>query len=169
MAFQIGESCTGCTACARGCPVFAISGERGKRHEIMAIRCVECGVCGRICPGASVSDAGGKLCVPVKRPLWPKPQIDTELCSACGICVQDCTSRALSISRPTFRGDIDVHAELSAPEKCCACALCEKHCPMGAVVMVSPEPAAETRKGRGSPPEPAAGSAGRASPQEAPK
>jgi len=141
--YKIGESCTGCTACTRVCPVFAIAGERGKRHEINALRCVECGVCGRICPSAAINDSNGKSCTAVKRPLWPKPSIDPELCSACGICVQDCTPRALNICKPKFRGDIKVYAELSAPEKCVACALCEKHCPMGAVVMVSRAPAAE--------------------------
>ena len=138
MAYGIGESCTGCTVCARNCPVFAITGERKKRHEINALRCVECGVCGRVCPGGAISDSGGKICAPVKRSLWPKPRINAELCSACGICVQVCTPRALSISLPKFRGDIKVHAELSAPEKCVACALCEKHCPLGAALMRSP-------------------------------
>jgi len=142
LAYRIGESCTGCTACARNCPVFAITGERGKRHEINALRCVGCGVCGMVCPSASVIDSGGKVCVPVKRPLWPKPRFDAELCSACGICIQDCTSRALSIRPPAFRGDIKVYAELSNPGKCTGCGICEKHCPLGAVVMVSPEPAA---------------------------
>ena len=138
MPYGIGEKCTGCTACARNCPVFAITGEKLKRHEINPVRCVECGVCGRVCPSGAVSDPGGKVCSPVKRPLWQKPQIKQELCSACGICVQDCTPRALSISLPKFRGDIRVYAELSAPGKCVACGLCEKYCPQGAVVMAAP-------------------------------
>ena len=135
-AYRIGEECTGCTACSRNCPVFAISGERGKLHYINARRCVACGVCGRVCPAGAVSDSDGKICSPVKKVLWPKPRIDTELCSACGICVQDCTPHALSISKPQFKGDIKVHAELSDPGKCVACAICEKHCPLGAVTMV---------------------------------
>ena len=134
-AYRIGDECIGCTACARSCPVFAISGERGKRHYINTLRCVACGVCGRICPSGAISDSGGKTCSPVKKVLWPKPRIDTGLCSACGICVQDCTPRALSISMPLSRGDIRVHAELSDPGKCVACALCEKHCPLGAISM----------------------------------
>ena len=145
-AYVIGEGCSGCTACARACPVFAISGERGKRHEINPLRCVECGVCGRICPSGAVSDSGGKVCTMVRRSLWPKPRIEAELCSACGICVQDCTPRALSISMPKFRGDIGVHAELSVPEKCVACGICEKHCPLGAIVMVPPAAASEVQQ-----------------------
>ena len=147
-AYKIGDECTGCTACARSCPVFAITGERGKRHEINPLRCVACGVCGMICPSGAIVDGSGKLCKPVKRSLWPKPRIEGELCSACGICVLDCSFRALSISLPKSRGDIRVHAELSAPGKCVACGICEKHCPLGAVVMASPEtiPAGEVSK-----------------------
>jgi formate hydrogenlyase subunit 6/NADH:ubiquinone oxidoreductase subunit I len=137
MAFIINDECAGCTVCANLCPVFAITGDKGKRHEINQLRCVECGVCGRACPSGAVADSGGKACAHLKRPLWPKPQIDAELCSACGICVQDCTPRALSISLPKFRGDINVHAELSAPEKCVSCGICEKHCPLGAVKMTA--------------------------------
>jgi formate hydrogenlyase subunit 6/NADH:ubiquinone oxidoreductase subunit I len=57
------------------------------------------------------------------------------LCSACGICVDLCTPGALRISLPVSRGDINVHAELIAAQKCVACSLCEKHCPIGAISM----------------------------------
>jgi ferredoxin len=138
MAYTIGEECTGCTACVRNCPVFAISGERKERHSINPLRCVDCGVCGRVCPAGAVTDNGGNKCTSIERALWPKPQIDGKLCSACGICVHDCTPGALSISPPKSRGDIQVYAELSTPEKCTGCALCEKRCPLGAVVMRAP-------------------------------
>ena len=138
-AYSIGEACTGCTACARLCPVFAIAGEKGKRHEINPLRCVACGTCGRVCPGGAVFDSRGKACEAVKRSQWPKPKINPELCSACGICVQHCNPGALSISLPKSRGDIKVYAELSSPEKCVGCGLCEKHCPLGAVRMIKAE------------------------------
>jgi len=146
MAFSIGEECTGCTACVRSCPVFAIAGERGKHHEINPLRCVECGVCGRVCPGGAISDGGGKTCSPVKRSPWSRPRVDEKLCSACGICVYDCVFRALSISLPRERGDIRVYAELSGPDKCVGCGICEKHCPLGVIVMIPPQSsAAETQ------------------------
>ena len=141
-SYATSEKCTGCTACARSCPVFAITGERQARHEINSLRCVACGVCGRVCPSGAVIDGDGKVCASVKRSLWSKPRFDEKLCSACGICVHDCTHGALSISLPKERGDIRVHALLSSPEKCVACGLCERHCPLGAVVMAAPVSAA---------------------------
>ena len=39
------DKCTGCTVCARNCPVEAISGERKKEHVIDNSICVKCGKC----------------------------------------------------------------------------------------------------------------------------
>jgi alcohol dehydrogenase class IV/Pyruvate/2-oxoacid:ferredoxin oxidoreductase delta subunit len=140
LAFHITEDCIGCTACAKNCPVFAISGERGRLHVINPSRCVACGVCGRVCPKNAVPDGAGKVRAPVKRSQWPKPVINEELCSACSICVTDCTPIALRISSPRFRGDIHVHAELFEPGKCVGCGICESHCPLGAITMEAPPP-----------------------------
>jgi NADH-quinone oxidoreductase subunit F len=39
------EKCTGCTVCAKNCPVDAISGERKEVHEIHQDLCIKCGLC----------------------------------------------------------------------------------------------------------------------------
>jgi NADH-quinone oxidoreductase subunit F len=39
------EKCTGCTVCAKNCPVDAISGERKQLHHIDQDVCIQCGVC----------------------------------------------------------------------------------------------------------------------------
>jgi NADH:ubiquinone oxidoreductase subunit F (NADH-binding)/(2Fe-2S) ferredoxin/Pyruvate/2-oxoacid:ferredoxin oxidoreductase delta subunit len=43
------EPCTGCTVCARNCPVNAIFGERRKPHTIDPDLCVRCGICMQVC------------------------------------------------------------------------------------------------------------------------
>ena len=39
------DKCTGCRACAKGCPVSAISGEVIQVHEIDQSICTKCGLC----------------------------------------------------------------------------------------------------------------------------
>ena len=43
------DKCKGCTACARACPVNAISGEVRKPHQIDTRKCIKCGACMETC------------------------------------------------------------------------------------------------------------------------
>ena len=43
------EKCTGCTACARKCPVPCIAGAPKKKHVIDQERCIKCGQCFNVC------------------------------------------------------------------------------------------------------------------------
>ncbi len=43
------DKCTGCTACARYCPVKAITGELKKPHQINQEICIKCGTCYEVC------------------------------------------------------------------------------------------------------------------------
>ena len=50
ISFRIDEvNCTGCTLCARNCPVNAIAGERKELHVIDPDVCIKCGICEQVC------------------------------------------------------------------------------------------------------------------------
>ncbi len=47
--YEITDACRGCTACARKCPVNAISGNVKERHVIDQTKCIKCGNCMATC------------------------------------------------------------------------------------------------------------------------
>ncbi len=58
----------------------------------------------------------------------PRPIINKDECSACGICVDACPEGVLELVA-------DV-AEAVNEEACTACATCMEECPMGAIVEI---------------------------------
>ena len=47
--YKITDACRGCTACARKCPVNAISGNVKEQHVIDQAKCIKCGSCIATC------------------------------------------------------------------------------------------------------------------------
>lgn len=54
MSYYITDKCIGCTACARKCPVQAISGKVKEIHTIDQTKCTKCGVCMATCKFNSI-------------------------------------------------------------------------------------------------------------------
>ncbi len=54
----IGTSCTGQAKCKEVCPVKAIDGEPGERHEVDRAKCIGCGLCMDACPTKSINMVG---------------------------------------------------------------------------------------------------------------
>ena len=50
ITYHITDACTGCTLCAKKCPVSAISGERKQLHVIDQAQCTKCNMCFEVCP-----------------------------------------------------------------------------------------------------------------------
>lgn len=132
MAYNIIDSCIGCTACAGICPVGAISGMKKEIHKIDTALCIQCGACGRVCPKGAVLDSLNKPVDRLKKNLWLKPVISVEKCYACENCIAACPAQALSMKSEDLPLTENC-AVLSSPEKCVSCGWCVDNCQFDAI------------------------------------
>ncbi len=139
MSVRISDSCTGCTACTKVCPVGAITGERKHQHVVDSSKCIECGACGRVCPVSAVfDDTDMAIARLMPQTAWAKPVFDLSQCISCAACEEKCPTGCISLSkgRP---GGLDAYPYLSAPEKCVSCGYCAFYCPMECIQIVAPQ------------------------------
>ncbi len=135
MPYEITKDCTGCTACAKQCPMGAISGKAKELHYISAPLCIDCGVCGMACPSSAVLDSYGNVCEKISLKNRPKPVVDPELCSGCEACVAICPFNCLEINDSVTPPETVGKAELVKPAKCVSCRECERICIKSAIVL----------------------------------
>lgn len=135
MSYRITESCNGCAACVKWCPVSAISGEKKALHAIDRDLCIECGACGRICPQGSVQDAFGITSVMQKKSQWEKPQFDIKECMVCGICIDACPAGCLG-HITLSDGSKQETVGLVDEKICIGCSFCRRECPVDAITMI---------------------------------
>ncbi len=83
-----------------------------------------CNCCGCCCQSFTLLIADG---LPLCDPSRYKPEVDEELCNACGTCEERCWFGAIAVE--------DGKAKVKA-EKCLGCGQCEIGCPEGAIAMV---------------------------------
>jgi NADH:ubiquinone oxidoreductase subunit F (NADH-binding)/NAD-dependent dihydropyrimidine dehydrogenase PreA subunit len=54
ITYAVTDRCIGCTRCAQGCPVGAITMKPYERHSVDPVRCVRCGACRERCPNSAI-------------------------------------------------------------------------------------------------------------------
>ena len=101
MSYEIIETCIGCTACFKACPVNAIQGERGEMHYIHEDICVDCGLCGYVCPPEAILDFAGNVATRFKKRSDGDriAVVETDRCTACDFCFDVCPYDAISYEK----------------------------------------------------------------------
>lgn len=129
MAYEIIETCIGCTACTNRCPTNAIYGDRNVIHYIDPVLCIDCGACGAVCPVECILDEVGEICRKFAKKEWPKAQVDANLCigSGCELCINICPFEALELQFTEEANDFFGQAVV-IEKNCTGCRLCEDAC-----------------------------------------
>jgi formate hydrogenlyase subunit 6/NADH:ubiquinone oxidoreductase subunit I len=64
------------------------------------------------------------------------PNFDYSLCMACRVCISACPFSCLEETKTDVDKYIKAYPQLEREESCSGCGICEKSCPIEAIVMV---------------------------------
>ena len=134
MSCFITDTCIGCMACIKVCPVNAITGEQDKLHIIDPELCIECEACGRVCPNGSIITENGITIQRLRKADWLQPIITIDKCVACESCVAVCPTGALAMFSETLPLT-ENYAVLAHPSQCISCNWCFNVCQFDAIKM----------------------------------
>ncbi|CDG65227.1 MAG: energy-converting hydrogenase subunit [Methanobacterium sp.] len=125
----IEETCIGCGACIKECPVDCIELEMPSPVHI-GEDCVHCGKCVEVCPFQSIYLKEESFHVEDGRVLFKRRNItgpshgevviDNDSCQSCGVCVNQCPVEAMTMENDQVTVDKD---------KCIFCGECRTLCP----------------------------------------
>ena len=147
MAYEITDTCIGCTACTKRCPTEAITGTRNEIHVIDPNLCIDCGACGVVCPPEAILDEQGDVCRNFPRKEWPQAIVIEDNCigSGCELCINICPFDALYLDvSGDHAGDFFGTAKVIG-RRCTGCRLCEDACGWAAIYVDPPREALKKR------------------------
>lgn len=132
------DKCKGCTACARQCPVSAISGEVKKPHEIDQDTCIRCGACfdtckfGAIYQGDEVKASGA--------PAAAAKPAEGAAAPAAAAAAKKVAPAKKAAPKPVEHAELNRDFPLRIdPNACKGCTMCARNCPEQCITSGGPK------------------------------